>query len=335
MSTTVVTANATPAATGYGRPKRPGWWWKRRRERMRQGRAEEEPVQEIPSGAYIEELPDDATVTEETLAPAIQEDGNAGAKEEAKQQRTQTRTRTRTKRRNNGTKNKKKVKGDATDASITEDIEGEAPASEAIPAGPVQEFFAQYEGFVYRPRVKPNKEFNRLGHMMNWQRGDDERNSAWRQLASAMAFQFEERYGSDVNDLGAWQKLCERIGITPIPNELEEAKEASVFTSRETRSLWMIQQAVLNTHVNLVDLTTLPENEEITIFASERQLSKYTRERSAIFPRSDAVASGTLLHSLLRRITFPPPAGSRRDLNGRIIRPNHRDEDARPLPGSD
>ncbi|RXW22108.1 hypothetical protein EST38_g3731 [Candolleomyces aberdarensis] len=317
MSTAAVVAtNGSPAGVGSGRPKRPGWWWKMRKERMRkQKQAAGGPVvQEIPSSAYIEELPDDATVTEETVAPAIQKDANASAKE-AKQQRTRTRS-----KRSDSKKNKKKAKDDTpillepTGAFITEAIGEEAQVeevaapeaeSEPILGEPIQEFFAQYEGFVYRPWVKPTREFGRLTRAMQWRPGDPEREDAWQQFSSAMAFQFEERYGSDVNDLHAWQKLCVRIGIMPVPNELEQAREA-----------------VFNTHVNLVDLTTLPDDEELTVFASERELSKYTLGEGGVFPKSSAI--GTLLASLLRRIVSPPPEGSRRDLNGNIIRPKMR-----------
>ena len=107
---------------------------------------------------------------------------------------------------------------------------------------PVEVFFARYEGFEYCPSAKPNEEFNRLGRMLNWERGDQQRSAAWRLLAAAMAYQFEGRYGSDVNDLGAWQRLCARIGISPIPTELEEAKKVSPSTSRASRSLPMVRR---------------------------------------------------------------------------------------------
>lgn len=56
-------------------------------------------VQEVPSGAYIEELPDDATVTEETVAPGSQEGTNTSAEDPSQK-------RVRNQRRSNGRRNK-------------------------------------------------------------------------------------------------------------------------------------------------------------------------------------------------------------------------------------
>jgi hypothetical protein len=67
-------------------------------------------------------------------------------------------------------------------------------------------------------------------------------------------------------------------------------------------------QAVMNTHVNIVDLIdTQKTGEPVHVFESELALSRYTRAKGKIFPLHDAL-SGGLLRFLLRRI-FNPPKG--------------------------
>jgi hypothetical protein len=62
---------------------------------------------------------------------------------------------------------------------------------------------------------------------------------------------------------------------------------------------------VLNTHVNLVDLTTRRTNDPVKLFETERELSDYTRATKKYFPRDDIQAGG-LLKFLLRHINNPP-----------------------------
>lgn len=188
---------------------------------------------------------------------------------------------------------------------------------------PVERFFTQYEGFIYSPQANPAQEFSRLCRHMGWERDDPDREAAWQQYTSAMAMQFEERYGRELDDLSGLQRLCLRIGVEPIPEELEEAKEVSTLHSSQTAGgSWITRQVVYNTHVNIVDLTIAGDDEKIAIFPNELELSRYTLARRKTFPRSEAM--GTLLVWLLRRIEYPPPVGSRRDTNGRVIHADGR-----------
>lgn len=62
----------------------------------------------------------------------------------------------------------------------------------------------------------------------------------------------------------------------------------------------------MKTHVNLVDLVgSYATNEPARQFATEVELSKYTRQTDRIFRQSDAKTS--LLSFLLRRIFNPRP----------------------------
>jgi hypothetical protein len=79
-------------------------------------------------------------------------------------------------------------------------------------------------------------------------------------------------------------------------------------------------QAVLNTHVNLVDLTEgFGGAKDVEMFPSERALSRYTKDTGRYFSSSRNAV--TLLKALLRKIEHPPEASSRRNEFGRIVGP--------------
>jgi hypothetical protein len=62
----------------------------------------------------------------------------------------------------------------------------------------------------------------------------------------------------------------------------------------------------MSTHVNLVDLVDCAKTgKPIRKFASEQELSEYTRESEKFFPAGSAYAGGILKH-LLRHILNPP-----------------------------
>jgi hypothetical protein len=67
--------------------------------------------------------------------------------------------------------------------------------------------------------------------------------------------------------------------------------------------LFSLLQAVLNTHVNLVDLVE-GSKEEVRIFKTEQELSEYTRRTAKFFPKKYAVDNG-ILRALLRIILAP------------------------------
>lgn len=97
-------------------------------------------------------------------------------------------------------------------------------------AEPLKHFFARYEGFDYQPSCAATDEFDRLSVVQNWGREGPARMEAYLEFGDALASQFNRTYGKKKEDLAAWQKLCKRIGIDPIPDELEQAKEVS-FTA--------------------------------------------------------------------------------------------------------
>ncbi|KAH6915629.1 hypothetical protein BKA70DRAFT_1178816 [Coprinopsis sp. MPI-PUGE-AT-0042] len=173
--------------------------------------------------------------------------------------------------------------------------------------GPVNDFFSSYSefGFEYDPRRAAHDEFNRLCKFMkNIGAADFDRESAKEDFDRSIVAQFNFRFGTNADSLANWQAICGALGIEPVPQDLKGAKEA-----------------VYNTHVNLVDLTTNFKGiRSITKFATEKQLSEYTRAASGRVMRRNLVDKNTILWTLLRRILRPPPEGSRRDETGHIVR---------------
>jgi len=103
-----------------------------------------------------------------------------------------------------------------------------------------------------------------------------------------MSKQFNDIYGTDVGAIDSWRKLCQVLGIFPIPESLEACRNA-----------------VVDTHVNLVDLVDTPTTgKAVVLYKSEEALSKYTIKTGKTFSRKSAHAGG-LLKFLLRRIFNP------------------------------
>ncbi|OSC99186.1 hypothetical protein PYCCODRAFT_874973 [Trametes coccinea BRFM310] len=146
-------------------------------------------------------------------------------------------------------------------------------------------FVARYPLFVYNPTVSAYAQFNLLSQLLNWGRAQVAEARAL--LDEAMVEQFDQIYGTDVNGLAGWQKLCFVLAIRPIPNDLEECRKR-----------------VCATHVNICDLIWVPWLGLPPIFASEVDLSKYTLANGKVFPRSK-VKRGSLLEYLLRHIYHP------------------------------
>ncbi|KDQ18857.1 hypothetical protein BOTBODRAFT_28344 [Botryobasidium botryosum FD-172 SS1] len=150
------------------------------------------------------------------------------------------------------------------------------------------EYFAQYKGFTYDPSESIMLEFYRLCDHYRWDKENPKRKKARERLAVAMAKQFNDIYGTDVNDVNSWRKLCQVLAIDPIPEGLKACRKI-----------------VLDTHVNIVDLTdTETTGEAVVLFDSEKQLSEYTKATGKFYPLDEAHAGG-LLKFLLRQILNP------------------------------
>ncbi|KAJ8516570.1 hypothetical protein ONZ45_g6120 [Pleurotus djamor] len=159
------------------------------------------------------------------------------------------------------------------------------------------DFFSGYPEFPYNPNASVTDEFWRMCDYFNWKKDDPERQEAHEALKEALVLTFNEKYGTDENDVEAWKKLCRELRFNPIPDTLKACKEA-----------------VLATHVNLVDLV---DNGFVHIFPSLTALQEYTR-KGKYFPLHQAYAGG-LLRCLLREIDSKYK-GDRRRARGSDIR---------------
>ncbi|KIJ63547.1 hypothetical protein HYDPIDRAFT_168372 [Hydnomerulius pinastri MD-312] len=158
---------------------------------------------------------------------------------------------------------------------------------------PLDEFFAGYPEFGYDPSKSASLEFYRMCDEFGWDRDDSVRVEVHQKFKDALVLQFNCFYGSDENNLEAWKDLCQIVNIYPVPDDLEECREA-----------------VRNTHVNIVDLVdTKATGERVQVFRSELELSVYTKATGKIFPRENAYQGG-LLRYLLRHIVHPRAEGS-------------------------
>lgn len=81
------------------------------------------------------------------------------------------------------------------------------------PVGPIERFFESFSNFQYSPSKPSAEEYQRLRKVYGWRRGDPEGNRAWSGFRLALVKEFNRLFGTDPNDLLAWQTLCTFIGI--------------------------------------------------------------------------------------------------------------------------
>lgn len=92
---------------------------------------------------------------------------------------------------------------------------------------PISEFFANYPGFRYDTTQPPGKEFKRMCRRLRLLPKSPERKEAREAFNDAIAKKFNNEFGTDVDDLTSWKKLCVRIQVDPVPETLEECQRAS------------------------------------------------------------------------------------------------------------
>lgn len=172
----------------------------------------------------------------------------------------------------------------------------------------IANFFAAYPRFLYDPSQSFLDEFYRMCDHFHWRRNSQEKQVAREALHTAMVLQFNDVYGTDPNDLGSWQTLCQVIGMSPPRATLSSCRSVRVVFLRKTVSAVLKSrslQAVLRSHVNICDLLDAPLiGRRPQRFSSELELSRYTNKRGRYFPK-DHVYAGSLLKYLLRNIYIP------------------------------
>ncbi|KAG9238508.1 hypothetical protein BJ875DRAFT_502020 [Amylocarpus encephaloides] len=146
-----------------------------------------------------------------------------------------------------------------------------------LPANHINIFLVEHPSFDYDPSAPVWTEFNRMCDEFEW--------DTKRKFKSAVVQQFNNLYGSGVEDLHSWQNLCHVLNIKSVPDRLKECREQ-----------------VRQTHVNLVDLVDTPRTgASVRVFPNLEKLRDYTSKNEKYFPKEDAYAGG-LLRFLLREI---------------------------------
>jgi hypothetical protein len=141
-------------------------------------------------------------------------------------------------------------------------------------------------------------QFSALRSARQW--GRSEYQDELRAIRLALVRQFNQMYGKDARNLGNWQRLCQTIGITPIPTTVVECIQVRTYVTHAWRPLTS-HQVLHRTHVNLVDLIDCPRMDTpIHIFPNVVELAEYSMDNFKIFEKHRA--AGNVLQELLRRI---------------------------------
>ena len=94
-------------------------------------------------------------------------------------------------------------------------------------ANPIREFFDQYPEFSYDPTEETMAQFWGLCNLKGWEHDNPERNEALNDIRNAIAQQFNQFYGSDVNDLNGWHNLCQALQVGDLPDTVNGCKAVS------------------------------------------------------------------------------------------------------------
>ncbi|KAG2121761.1 hypothetical protein DEU56DRAFT_894574 [Suillus clintonianus] len=151
---------------------------------------------------------------------------------------------------------------------------------------PLAAFFAQFASFSFNENQSSNKNYDRLIKTLKCSPEDTERRAVREGFKDALVQEFNERFGTDGNDISNWQNLCNVLRIDPVPDTIEDCR----------KFVW-------DTHVNLVDLVdSARTGKPVKLFASLEELKTYTLGKPGkIFPKENAYQGG-LLKELLREI---------------------------------
>ena len=102
--------------------------------------------------------------------------------------------------------------------------------------GPVESFFAQYPDFDYCKERPIVQEFYRMCDFFEWEGDDNEKKVAHEDFKTAMVLTFNTLYGTDVDDIDSWHKLCVALNISPLPKGLRECQRVCTPPCNACRS---------------------------------------------------------------------------------------------------
>ncbi|CAE6473717.1 unnamed protein product [Rhizoctonia solani] len=166
--------------------------------------------------------------------------------------------------------------------------------SQYKPPPHIKNFFAQYPEFDYDPTKHYIDEFYRMTKQFRWNsKGTLEQQAKFRaareNVDRASVHQFNEIYGTDVDDHAAWQKIFEILRMGKAPKRIGACK-----------------RRVREYHANLCDLVhNHARGKGTKRFRSAEELRDYTIRTGKFFPQKHADAGG-LLRFLLRHLLNPP-----------------------------
>ena len=70
-----------------------------------------------------------------------------------------------------------------------------------------------------------------------WDTHDDERELAHKEFKNAMVHQFNSLYGTNVNDIESWQKLCLALDIVPLPQGIKQCRKVRLLRPSASHQL--------------------------------------------------------------------------------------------------
>jgi hypothetical protein len=94
----------------------------------------------------------------------------------------------------------------------------------------IDEFFIQYLGFAYQREQPIYAEFYRMCSIFGWHTLPNgqipvARRKAWESSRIAIVQAFNSHFGADANSLASWQRICHCIGVSPVPENILEARQ--------------------------------------------------------------------------------------------------------------
>ncbi|KAJ7301049.1 hypothetical protein DFH08DRAFT_724713 [Mycena albidolilacea] len=139
----------------------------------------------------------------------------------------------------------------------------------------LSQFFSSYTKYEYDPSGPASQQFQQLRCVYKWSARGRDADDARAGYSRAVGLTFSQAYGDDVESLECWQRLCRAVEFDLIPESLDACK-----------------YAIEDAHVNLMDFVDiLTTGESVHRFATERELSEYTKSTGKIFPQSQAHGS--------------------------------------------
>lgn len=91
--------------------------------------------------------------------------------------------------------------------------------------GPIDVFFSQFPCFGYNTTAPVWDEFEFLCQFNEWDDDDYKKRQAKRQFKDALIREFGTLYGTDVDELWSWQKLCEALQISSVSDDVKVCRQ--------------------------------------------------------------------------------------------------------------